>query len=177
MIILITGTPGTGKTTVSSVLKERLDAHLIAINELVLEKHLYTGVHPQKKYKIVDMEALIKELNFLTQKSNEGDVIIEGHLSHFYEKSDLVIVLRADPHLLSKRMKSKGWNDSKIDENLEAEALGICSYEAHQIHSGKANEIDTSDISPQQVSDLIIDVLNGDKNLPIGAVDYLDHLK
>lgn len=177
MIILITGTPGTGKTTVSSIVKERLDANLISINKLVLENHLYTGVHPQKKYKIVNMEALFNELDLVNEKIDKGHVIIEGHLSHFYGKSDIVIVLRADPRVLSQRMKSKGWNDSKIDENLEAEALGICSYEAHQIHGRKVNEIDTSDISPQQVSDLIMDVLNGDKNFAVGAVDFLDHLK
>ncbi len=177
MIILITGTPGVGKTTVSSVLKDKLSANLIAINELVDEKHIYTGIDPERGYKIVDMDVLFDELDKIVKKIDESDyTIIEGHLSHFYENADMVIVLRANPDVLRDRMKVKGWGKSKIDENIEAEVLGICSYESYEIHGKKANEIDTSGISPQEVSDLIIKIINGDNEFPIGNVDYLEYL-
>ena len=58
MIILITGTPGVGKTTVSSILVEKIDACLVNINELVNEKHLYTVIDEERGYKIVDLDAL-----------------------------------------------------------------------------------------------------------------------
>lgn len=177
MIILITGTPGIGKTTVSKILRDKLDAKLIAINELVDEKHLYTGIDEEKGYKIVDMDALSHELNNMVRIiDNSNYIIIEGHLSHFYNNSDIVIVLRAKPDVLRSRMKVKGWREAKVNENIEAEALGICSYEAYEIHGEKANEIDTSDISPPDVSDLIISIINGDKKFPIGSVDYLEYL-
>lgn len=177
MIILITGTPGVGKTTVSRVLRDKLGAHLIVINELVDEKHLYTGIDEERGYKIVDMDALFEELDNITGKIDKPNyILVEGHLSHFYKNSDIVIVLRANPDSLNDRMKVKGWKESKINENIEAEAIGICSYEAYEIHGKKANEIDTSDISPQEVSDLIIEVINGDKEFPIGNVDYLEYL-
>ena len=73
-------------------------------------------------------------------------------------------------------MEIKGWNETKIKENLEAEALGICSYEAQEIHREKTNEIDTSNLSPYEVSDIIIEVLNGKKNFPVGDVDFLEYL-
>ncbi|MGZ7047591.1 MAG: adenylate kinase family protein [Methanobacterium sp.] len=178
MIILITGTPGVGKTTVSRILKEKLNANLIDINELVDKKRIYTGIHKEKKYKIVDMDALSRELDSKIKKNDKSNyVIVEGHLSHFYKNSDAVFVLRANPNVLRKRMEIKGWKKAKMDENIEAEALGICSYEAYEIHGKKANEIDTSDISPQEVSDLIIDILNGDNGFPVGSVDFLDYLK
>lgn len=177
MIVLITGTPGTGKTTVSRILKEKLDAHLISINELVDKKHIYTGVHKEKKYKIVDLDALSRELGSKLKKIDRYDyIIVEGHLSHFYENSDMVIVLRANPDILKERLKIKGWKGAKINENIEAEALGISLYESYEIHGKKVNEIDTSDISPLEVSDLIIDVLNGDKKFPAGSVDFLEYL-
>lgn len=177
MIILITGTPGVGKTTVSRILKKKLNAYLICINELVDEKHLYTGIDEEKGYKIVDLDLLFNELDNITRKIDKsGYIIIEGHLSHFYENSDIVIVLRANPYVLRDRMEVKKWGEAKINENIEAEVIGVCSYEAYEIHGKKAREIDTSDISPQEVSDLIIDAVNGDKEFPIGNVDYLEYL-
>ena len=178
MIIQITGTPGVGKTTVSNLLRDKLGASLVAINELVDKKHLYTGIDDVREYKIVDMDALFEELNDITRKNDKSNyIIIEGHLSHFYEYSDVVIVLRANPDVLKKRMGVKGWKEAKINENIEAETIGICSYEAYQIHGEKVNEIDTSNISPQDVSNMIIDIINGEKEFPVGNVDFLDYLR
>ena len=177
MIILITGTPGVGKTTISNILKEKLDAQLISINEIVEKKHLYNGIHKEKKYKIVNMEELFQELDSIIGKSDRSNyIIIEGHLSHFYQTSDKVIVLRANPNVLRKRMEIKGWNETKVQENIEAEALGICSYEAQEIHREKVNEIDTSNLLPHEVSDLIIEILKDEKKFPVGNVDFLGYL-
>lgn len=176
MIILITGTPGVGKTTVSKILNDKLDAHLIAINELVDKKHLYTGIDEEKGYKIVDIDALFNELDDIKKDNESNYIIVEGHLSHFYDNSDLVIVLRANPDILRSRMKVKGWKEAKVNENIEAEALGICSYEAYEIHGEKVNEIDTGIISPHEVSNLIIEVINGNRKFPVGNVDYLEYL-
>lgn len=179
MIILITGTPGVGKTTVSSILVEKTDAYLININELVDEKHLYTGIDEERGYKIVDLDALFNEMGEIIETVDGPDkhVIVEGHLSHLFENSDLVIVLRANPDILKDRMKTKGWKAAKIRENIEAEAIDVCSYESFEIHGDKVNEIDTSDIPPEHVADLIIDVINGSKRFPVGNVDFLEYLK
>ena len=179
MIILITGTPGVGKTTVSSILSEKLDAYLIDINELVNEKHLYTGIDEERGYKIVDLDVLFKEIDEIIERVDSPDkyIIIEGHLSHLFETSDLVIVLRANPDVLRDRLKSKGWKENKIRENIEAEAIDVCSYESFEIHEYKVNEIDTSDIQPEKVVNLIIDVINGDKKFPVGSVDFLEYLE
>ena len=179
MIILITGTPGVGKTTVSSILVEKIDAHLVNINELVDERHLYTGIDEEKGYKIVDLDALFNEMDKIIKNIDDPDkhVIVEGHLSHLFENSDTVIVLRANPDVLRHRMDTKGWKEAKIRENIEAEAIDVCSYESFEIHGDKVNEIDTSDIPPAKVADLIIDVINGDKSFPVGNVDFLEYLK
>ena len=178
MIILITGTPGVGKTTVSSILVEKIGAYLVNINELVDEKHLYTGIDEERGYKIEDLNALFNEMKDIIKKIDpDKHIIVEGHLSHLFENSDVVIVLRANPDVLRDRMKTKGWEAAKIRENIEAEAIDVCSYEAFEIHGDKVNEIDTSDIPPEHVADLIIDVINGSKRFPVGNVDFLEYLK
>ena len=179
MIILITGTPGVGKTTVSSILVEKTGAYLVDINKLVDEKHLYTGIDEERGYKIVDMDSLFDEMKKIIENIDDPDkhIIVEGHLSHLFENSDIVIVLRANPDILKDRMKTKGWKAAKIRENIEAEAIDVCSYEAFEIHGDKVNEIDTSDIQPEHVADLIIDVISGSKKFPVGNVDFLEYLK
>lgn len=178
MILLITGTPGTGKSTVSQILAEKLQAQLVDVNQLVNDGYFYTGRDPQRGFKIVDIPALclgIKEI-LLNLKQEKALVIVEGHLSHFFNDADLVVVLRANPSVLEDRLKLRGFNQAKIRENVEAEAIDVCSFEAVEIHGDKVNEIDTSDKTPEEVVNLIVEVINGDKHFPAGKIDFLDYL-
>ncbi len=181
MIILLTGTPGTGKTTIAPLLAEKLGCHLVDINHLVEEKEIYTGLDPEKGYKIVDMEALEEELYKITglddvSGNQNSCTIIEGHLSHYFPQADWVVVLRTEPHILQGRLKKRDWGDVKIRENLEAEALDICTWEAYQTHGNKVHELDTSSIMPEKVVDLISDIIHGKKSFPVGEIDFSAYL-
>ncbi len=178
IILLITGTPGTGKSTVSHLLAQHLSTPLIDLNQLIEDEHLYTGYHQKWGFKIVDLKAMCSKVNEIIDnlKTKNDLLIVEGHLAHYCEKADLVIVLRAHPFILRKRLQDKGFNDAKIQENIEAEALDVCAFEAFQIHHDKVNEIDTSYKNPLEVSDLIIKVINGEEYYPVGKVDFLDYL-
>ncbi len=178
-VILITGTPGTGKTTVSTIVAKKLKTSMVAVNDLVDEKHIYNGHDEEKGYKMVDLDALSDEIKIIVEDSNDDHIIVEGHLSHHFKKDDLVdliIVLRARPDILRKRLNKRGWSESKVQENLEAEALDICTFEAVEIHGKKVNELDTSDIKVEEVADLLIEVLNGKKHFPPGNLNFLDDL-
>ena len=59
MMITLTGTPGTGKTTVSQLLHKRLDSKLISINSLLDDYDLNLGTDKVRGYRIVDTEAMI----------------------------------------------------------------------------------------------------------------------
>jgi adenylate kinase len=177
MILLITGTPGTGKSTVAEILKNKIGASLVGVNKLVEDKHIYTGIDEDRGYKIVDLDAMCLELNKVIENSKDEDVlIVEGHLSHYFEGGDLVVVLRAKPSVLRERLKTKGWTNSKIQENIEAEAIDICTFESYEIHGDNVNEIDTSDLKPEEVADLIIDVITGKKRFSVGNVDFLEDI-
>jgi adenylate kinase len=177
-VIIITGTPGTGKTTVSKIVSKTLNFHLIALNELIIEKHLYNGHDDKKGYKIVDMDALSSELNF-SLNNIDKQVIIEGHLAHDFgvdAQVESVIVLRARPSVLRKRLNKREWTDSKIQENVEAEALDLCTFEAVEIHGDKVHELDTSELDADEVAEIIIQILNGNKQLPPGKINFLEEL-
>ncbi len=178
-IVIITGTPGTGKTTVSRLVAQKINYNLLAVNDLVYEKHLYTGHDPLKGYKIVDIDALIEEIHSRIDESVNKNFIIEGHLAHYFKENDLaetVIVLRSRPNILGKRLKKREWNGPKIQENLEAEALDIITCESVEIHDGNVNEIDTSDSTVEEVADMVIEVINGKKLFPPGDLNFLEDL-
>ncbi|MBU4535012.1 MAG: adenylate kinase family protein [Euryarchaeota archaeon] len=171
-VVFITGTPGVGKSTVASLLQKKLPAYLISINELASEKRLFKGEEPDKGYKIVDIPALCNELT--SKISNkEGIILVDGHLSHYCPISDLVIVLRLNPDFLAERLKKRGYNSLKIQENLEAEALGVCLMESYELHPEKVQEIDTSKLSSEEVADELIKIINDEICYPPGKVDYL----
>jgi adenylate kinase len=177
--VLITGTPGTGKTSVSRILSRKLKSPILDLNDLVEEKHLYSGKDPEKGYKVVDLDALSMEIQGIIEDSSDEHMIVEGHLSHYFKKEDLVdlvVVLRARPNVLIKRLKRRAWSESKVQENIEAEALDICTFEAVETYGEKVNEIDTTDIGVEEVTDIIIEVMDGKKNFPPGNIDFLKNL-
>ncbi len=87
-----------------------------------------------------------------------------------------MVVLRAHPDILKIRLKNKGFKDAKIAENVEAEALDICAFEAFQRYGDQASEVDATDKSPQQVVDIIKMIMDGEETFPVGRVDFSEYL-
>jgi len=150
--IAITGTPGTGKSSVCERLKKRYP--VIDLNELIENEKLYSGMDKERKAKIVDIDALIEHAAHL---DIEGITIFEGHLAH-YLPVDIVIVLRASPSELRKRLGKKGFSEAKAKENIEAEALDVILVEAVE-RSDNVYEIDTSSKDIEEVAEYIIDII------------------
>ena len=97
-IIFISGTPCTGKTTVSEVLSEKLNWNLVKINDFAISNNLVLGIDEEKGYKIIDIDNLNVSLQNIISK--EENLIVEGHLSHLCSGADKMIVLRCRPEIL-----------------------------------------------------------------------------
>ncbi len=165
MIVLITGTPGTGKTAVSKSLAERTGYDLIRLSDLATDD---VTIAVENGTKIVDVEKLTEQ----TTKKIRGDVIVEGHLSYHMKSGDVVIVLRTNPKVLENRLEKKGFGKEKVRENLEAEALDVCLVESIERHSN-VFEVDTTD---RKIGDVVYDTLRiidgeGDEFRP-GKIDW-----
>ena len=72
------------------------------------------------------------------------------------------------------RLEGRNYSDSKIRENLEAEAMGVCTAEAYDIYEEDVCEIDVSDLTVDEIVELLINVLDGDVDYPVGEVDFMD---
>ena len=174
-VIFISGTPCTGKTTVSEILASRLDCKLIKINDLALENDFVLGIDEDKGYKVIDIDRLNEKVLEIISDSDEL-LIFEGHLAHLCDGADKVIILRVRPEVLEARLKARDYSQSKIRENLEAEAMGVCTAEAYDIHSDKVSEIDVSDLTIDEIVGLLCDIVNGKVDFPIGEIDFMDWL-
>lgn len=169
--IFITGTPCTGKTTLASKLKGRL----IKINDLAITHGFVMGTDEEKGYKVIDIDRLSRHVDELTRDCDET-LIFEGHLTHLCDGADKVIVLRVRPEILEKRLEARDYSESKIRENLEAEALGVCSAEAFEKYPESTYELDVTDLSIDGAVELVEDVITNGGDYPVGSVDFMDWL-
>jgi len=117
--IAVTGTPGTGKTTLSQLYEEQ-GLEVIHLTEYVKKKGL--GEEGEKEFE-VDVEDMIKAL-----KDEEFDVV-EGHLAH-HVPVDTCVVLRTRPDLLRERLEGRDYSDEKVEENVQSEILDVVLSEA-----------------------------------------------
>nr|WP_295000705.1 adenylate kinase family protein [uncultured Methanobrevibacter sp.] len=168
--VFITGTPCTGKTTIVS----RLNGRVIKINDLARSHGFIMGVDEQKGYDIIDIEKLSSHVCQLIKDCDEV-LIFEGHVTHLLDGADKVIVLRASPDILKKRLEARGYSASKIRENLEAEALGVCSAEAIEKHD-EVYELDVSDLTVDEAAELVGEIIENGGDYPVGSVDYMEWL-
>ena len=162
MQIALTGTPGTGKTTVAKLLPYKV----IDINALV-KGGLNLGIDPERGCLEADMDALAGQLE---EMDTEEISILEGHFAHHFV--NWAIVLRLAPTSLRSRLEARGYSMEKTRENLEAEALDVILVEAVDFCS-RVDEIDTTGLSPPEVAELVTRIIKGELVQPPGQVDWL----
>ena len=171
MIVAISGTPCTGKTSATKEIKKIADVNIISIHSIFARKKIpyeYDKKRGTKAVSIRDLKiAIMKEI-----KKEETNVI-EGHLAHFLD-ADLTIILRCRPDILVKRMQRRKWTKSKIAENVQSEILDAATIEALN-KTNSVIEIDTSAKKPKEIAQVIKKLLNNyalRKKYTAGRIDW-----
>lgn len=178
MIIAITGTPGTGKTSVAKILKEK-KFNVIDFNKIATEQKFYLGIDKKRNSKIIDIEKID---NYIKDWINKKEILfVEGHLSHLLKNVNYVILLRMHPKKLKKNLRKKKWLKEKIKENIEAEILDIILCEAIEIYgSNSIFEIDATEKTIEEVALIILNIVENNfqniKNFKIGSIDWSGEL-
>ncbi|MDO8556611.1 MAG: adenylate kinase family protein [Nanoarchaeota archaeon] len=133
--IIISGTPGTGKTTLAKKIAKHLHAEYLDVNTLIQPYHLAQGYDEQLKTYLINKKRLIKTLNMIINKSKTL-LIIDSHLSHYLPKKyvKLCIITKCTMPILKQRLSKRGYTGRKIQENLDSERFDVCLVDAAAQH-------------------------------------------
>ncbi|MGM5484653.1 MAG: adenylate kinase family protein [Nanobdellota archaeon] len=142
--VLVTGTPGTGKSTLAKKLSLSFKKKLINLTDFARKHDLFERYDRERDTYEVDTEKLAKILKEEIAKS-EDTILIEGHLAHYLpeEMSPACIVCRTELKQLKERLTKRGYSQEKVRENLDSEIFETILTEARE-NGHKIIEIDTT---------------------------------
>jgi len=183
--IVISGTPGCGKTSVAKEISNLIKAKIMSLNELAISDEFSFEYDEERKTYIVDFEIflpyILDKIEDIKQE-NPPYLIIESHFSDIIPERfiDYVFILRCDPDELFRRLEIKNFDREKITENIQAEILGNCAnYFIQKRIKAPIYEIDTTNTNIEAVAQIIVEIIfeniNGE-NFKIGKVDWLEKL-
>ena len=124
MRLLVTGTPGVGKTSVSKELGKRLKCSVVNETGFAIQNGIGTWNNVENELE-VPVKKLENGLNSYLKKHNK--VILEGHLlCETKLKVDFAVLIRLDPELLEMRLENKRYKPEKIMDNVFCEGIDYC---------------------------------------------------
>ena len=144
--IVVTGTPGSGKTTLSKSLARQIHANYLSLTKSVVDKRLHAGVDQQRRTRVVDLD---RTRAWLRRSLHETQVVtvIDTHIPDAVPRECVrkVIVIRCHPTVLERRLRKKGWRTTKVRENMLAEILDSCYVISREYHgASKTVQVDNS---------------------------------
>ena len=141
----LTGTPGTGKTSITRVLSEL--ALTRSVSDLADERGFLGVPESEEGIREIDIDGLVSS-------------IIDGHLAH-HLPCDVVVVLRCDPDILRCRLEERGYAEKKINENVEWELMGSMWNEFEE-NDVPWTEFDCSDSEASDIAKSIVEWLGSE---------------
>ncbi|RPA94130.1 P-loop containing nucleoside triphosphate hydrolase protein [Choiromyces venosus 120613-1] len=125
--LIITGTPGVGKSSHCELLAQITELGLkhLSINRIVKERNCNDGYDDELKSHIVDEDKLLDEIE---DEVKEGGCIIDWHILLLY-------CVRTRPFCMT------GWRNGrhkKLQENLDAEIMQVILEEAREAYDEEA---------------------------------------
>ncbi|UCE36171.1 MAG: AAA family ATPase [Thermoplasmata archaeon] len=169
MIITIGGPPGSGKTTVATLLSKKLNLELVVIGEI------FRSLAQERGYTLVQFgemaqndHSIDRELDKRTvSRAKEGDMILEGRLAGvmLYQNNIPAYKVWIDADLGERANRISERDGGEISEVInrikEREHCERMRYE--EIYSVRLDDrsiydliIDTSSLSPEEVVEVIL---------------------
>ncbi|GCB77981.1 adenylate kinase isoenzyme 6 [Scyliorhinus torazame] len=154
--VLLTGTPGVGKTTLGKELAGRTGLTYINVGELAKEGNLYEGYDEEYSCPILDEDRVVDELD---DKMNEGGIIVDYHGCDFFPERwfHIVFVLRTDNSILYDRLEKRSYSGKKLQDNIQCEIFqtiyeeAMESYHKEIVHQLPSNMPEDLEMNLEQI--------------------------
>ncbi|MBS3150189.1 AAA family ATPase [Candidatus Woesearchaeota archaeon] len=130
MVIIVSGNPATGKTTIAKKIAKEKKLEYIDVNDLIKKNRLYSYYSKKDESLVVDTKKLNSFLIKLINKNK--DVVLDSHLTHYLNPKyvDMCIITICDLKELKKRLEKRKYSKEKIRNNLDCEIFDVCRTEA-----------------------------------------------
>lgn len=129
--VLVTGTPGTGKTSTCSLLADATGINHINVGDLVKSKSLHDGWDDELECFILNDDLLIDEMEDMVKG---GGNLVDYHSCDIFPERwfDAVVVLQTDNGVLYERLTNRGYTGPKLQNNMECEIFQVLLEEARE---------------------------------------------
>ncbi|MEK6950270.1 MAG: adenylate kinase family protein [Nanoarchaeota archaeon] len=131
-LIIITGTPGVGKSTLANALSSQLKIPRLDLSRYYHQ--LSTTYDRKKRCYIIDRKKLAVLLREKLKASRRG-LIVDSHTAHLLPRTMVkvgLVLTCSDLKILRRRLQKRKYSQKKIQENLQAEIFQICLEEARE---------------------------------------------
>ncbi|XP_018332689.1 adenylate kinase isoenzyme 6 [Agrilus planipennis] len=127
--ILVTGTPGVGKSTLCQKLVELTGLRWIEISKVAKENECIEEWDHEYQCGVLDEDKL---MDGLEDTMANGGNIVDYHSCEFFPERwfDIVFVLRVDNTILYDRLTSRGYIGRKLEDNIDCEIFQTILEEA-----------------------------------------------
>ena len=132
-VLVITGSVGSGKTTVSKKLNEKIEnSKVINLNEI--SKDFKIEYDKESQTYDFDLEKCLSFVEKQIKKEKDKTLIIESHFSHLIKSNfiDLCVILKRDQKKLIDEYKKRSYPKKKCDENILCENMDLFFLEAKE---------------------------------------------
>ncbi|XP_036331570.1 adenylate kinase isoenzyme 6 homolog isoform X1 [Rhagoletis pomonella] len=129
--ILITGTPGAGKSYLCERIAEQLKLNWLDCSKIAKENDFVEEYDDEYECPLLDEDKL---MDYMEPFMQQGGNIVEYHGCDFFPERwfQAIFVITCSNTQLFDRLKERGYNEKKLKSNLECEIFGTVLEEARE---------------------------------------------
>jgi adenylate kinase len=130
MIILVSGTPGTGKTTIGAKLAYIMGIPCYNAHDEAIRLGMVGSKDAMRDADIIDEDDIERMVDDIA--SMNKSFILEGLLSHYAMPAPdrICVVVTCDIAILNLRLRERDYSERKIKENVDSEIFRVIENEA-----------------------------------------------
>lgn len=153
VVVAISGSPGSGKSSVAKALAESLGLRYVSIGRIFRKVAEELGVDFVELHKIAERDPAIDIMvdSIALEEAKRGDVVIEGHLAAWIVKgmAQVRVYLKADPRVRAERIAKR---DGRRLEEAFREVV-----EREEMNRRRYLDIYGIDVRDLSIFDLVVD--------------------